>query len=108
MASPAASATRPPPSPPSPAQPYPGQPVNQEPVFWRRRLSERRERPASWWNRLVYVTTATSLYPLRVPPNTLAPTPASSLATAGFSTQKEQRSSASTSIIAPALSNSPQ
>ena len=75
MASPA-------PSPPSPAQPYPGQPVNAEPVFWRRRLSERRERSSSWWNRLVYVTTATSLYPLRVPPETLAPTPASSLATA--------------------------
>ena len=76
MAAPAA------PSPPSPSQPYPGQPVNYEPVFWRRRLSERRERSSSWWTRLVYVTTATSLYPLRVPPGTLAPTPAASLATA--------------------------
>ena len=76
MAAPAA------PSPPSPSQPYPGQPVNHEPVFWRRRLSERRERSSSWWTRLVYVTTATSLYPLRVPPGTLAPTPAASLATA--------------------------
>jgi len=41
-----------------------------------------REGRGAWWNRLVYVTTATSLYPLRVPPNTLAPTPAASLATA--------------------------
>ena len=41
-----------------------------------------RDGRSAWWNRLVYVTTATSLYPLRVPPGTLAPTPAASLATA--------------------------